>query len=84
MGRVLAAGEEPKAAAALDRHYRLQRRLYVGLGARLGVRTVYLELTGPLALPPLRRPDEGVLVRQACRRSPAGCPRFSGAVSRRP
>jgi PPOX class probable F420-dependent enzyme len=45
VGRILAAAEEPRAEAALDRHYRLRRRLYVRLGARLGVKTVYLELT---------------------------------------
>ena len=30
---------------ALDRHYGLRRRLYVRLGSRLGVRSVYLKLT---------------------------------------
>jgi len=45
MGRVLAAAEENDAELALDRHYGLRRRLYVRLGTRLAVRSVYLELT---------------------------------------
>jgi PPOX class probable F420-dependent enzyme len=45
LGRILSVAEEPNAEAALDRHYGLRRRLYVRLGARLGVKTVYLELT---------------------------------------
>jgi PPOX class probable F420-dependent enzyme len=45
VGRILAAAEEKAAEAALDRHYGLRRRLYVGLGTRLGVKTVFLELT---------------------------------------
>lgn len=45
VGRILGAAEEQKAEAALDRHYGSPRRLYVRLGNRLGVRSVYLELT---------------------------------------
>ena len=45
VGRILGAAEEKNAELALDRHYGLRRRLYVRLGARLGVRSVYLELT---------------------------------------
>ena len=47
VGRILEAAEETNAelALALDRHYGLRRRLYVRLGARLGVQSVYLELT---------------------------------------
>lgn len=45
VGRIIGATEEQDAEAALDRHYGLRRRLYVRLGTRLGVRSVYLELT---------------------------------------
>jgi uncharacterized protein len=45
VGRILETAEEQNAESALDRHYGLRRRLYVRLGARLGVRSVYLELT---------------------------------------
>ena len=45
VGRILGAAEEEIGELALDRHYGLRRRLYVRLGARLGVRSVYLELT---------------------------------------
>ena len=45
VGRILEAAEKQNAEAALDRHYGLRRRLYVRLGSRLGVRSVYLELT---------------------------------------
>ena len=45
VGRILGAAEEENADSALDRHYGLRRRLYVRLGARLGVKSVYLELT---------------------------------------
>ena len=45
VGRILGAAEEGDAESALDRHYGLRRRLYVRLGTRLGVRSVYLELT---------------------------------------
>jgi uncharacterized protein len=45
VGRILGTAEEQNAEAALDRHYGLRRRLYVRLGTRLGVQTVYLELT---------------------------------------
>jgi PPOX class probable F420-dependent enzyme len=45
VGRILEAAEETNAELALDRHYGLRRRLYVRLGARLGVQSVYLELT---------------------------------------
>ena len=45
VGRILDAAEETNAELALDRHYGLRRRLYVRLGARLGVQSVYLELT---------------------------------------
>ncbi len=45
VGRILGTAEEKNAESALDRHYGLRRRLYVRLGARLGVRSVYLELT---------------------------------------
>jgi uncharacterized protein len=39
-------GEERRVSArTLDRHYGLRRRLYMRLGTRLGVRSVYLELT---------------------------------------
>jgi PPOX class probable F420-dependent enzyme len=44
VGRILSVAEEPNAEASLDRHYGRRRR-YVRLGARLGVKTVYLELT---------------------------------------
>ena len=44
-GRILGAAEETDAESALDRHYGLRRRLYVKLGTRLGVQSVYLELT---------------------------------------
>lgn len=44
IGRILGADEEQLAESALDRHYGLRRRLYEGLGSRLGVQTVYLEL----------------------------------------
>jgi len=33
------------AEAALDRHYGLRRRLYEGIGSKLGVQTVYIEIT---------------------------------------
>ena len=45
VGQMLEAAEEEVAESALDRHYGLRRRLYVRLGARLGVRSAYLELT---------------------------------------
>ena len=45
VGRILAAAEKQTAETALDRHYGLRRRLYVRLGSRLGVRSVYLKLT---------------------------------------
>jgi uncharacterized protein len=45
VGRILAPAEEEEAEFALDRHYGLRRRPYVRLGTRLGVRSVYLELT---------------------------------------
>ena len=45
VGRILSAAGENIAELALDRHYGLRRRLYVRLGARLGVRSMYLELT---------------------------------------
>jgi PPOX class probable F420-dependent enzyme len=45
VGRILAAAEEKDAEAALDRHYGLRRRVYVKLGSRLGVKTVFLEVT---------------------------------------
>ena len=45
VGRILGAAEEKHAELALDRHYSLRRRRYVRLGARLEVRSVYLELT---------------------------------------
>ena len=45
VGRILGAEEEKHAESALDAHYGLRRRLYVSLGTRLGVRSVYLELT---------------------------------------
>jgi uncharacterized protein len=51
VGRILGAGEEKNAESALDRRYGLRRRLYVRLGARLGVGSVYLELT-PTGLDP--------------------------------
>lgn len=44
VGRILGSAEEQTAEAALDRHYGLRRRLYVRLGARLGVHSIYLEL----------------------------------------
>ena len=37
------------AETALDRHYGLRRRLYVRIGSRFGVQSVYLKLT-PTAL----------------------------------
>jgi len=45
MGRILGEAEEQNAETALDRHYGLRRRLYVRVGSRLGVRSVYLKLT---------------------------------------
>jgi uncharacterized protein len=45
IGRILGAADEANAESALDRHYGLRRRLYVRLGTRFGVRSVYLELT---------------------------------------
>jgi len=45
VGRILGPAEEETAELALDRHYGLRRRLYLRLGTRLGVRSVYLELT---------------------------------------
>ncbi|MBV9807707.1 MAG: hypothetical protein JO286_11020 [Solirubrobacterales bacterium] len=33
------------AEAALDRHYGSRRRLYEGIGSKLGVQTVYIEIT---------------------------------------
>jgi PPOX class probable F420-dependent enzyme len=45
VARILGAAEEEIAELALDRHYGLRRRLYVRLGTRLGVRSVYLALT---------------------------------------
>jgi len=44
VARILTAEESEIAEAALDRHYGLRRRLYEGLGSRLGVQTVYVEL----------------------------------------
>jgi hypothetical protein len=51
VGRILAPAEEKNAESALDRHYGLRRRLYVRLGAAVGVRSVCLELT-PTGLGP--------------------------------
>ncbi len=48
-GRILQADEEQIAESALDRHYGWRRRPYVRLGGRLGVQSVYLELT-PIGL----------------------------------
>ena len=45
VGRILGAAEEASAESALDQHYGLRRRVYVRPGARLGVRSAYLELT---------------------------------------
>jgi uncharacterized protein len=45
VGRILGAAAEQNAEAALDRHYGFRRRPYVRLGNRLGVQSVYLELT---------------------------------------
>lgn len=45
VGRILGAEEAATAESALDRHYGLRRRLFEGPGTRLGVRTVYIELT---------------------------------------
>jgi uncharacterized protein len=45
VARILPAEETEVAEAALDRHYGLRRRLYEGLGSRLGVQTVYIEIT---------------------------------------
>jgi len=44
VARILTADESEIAEAALDHHYGLRRRLYEGVGSRLGVQTVYLEL----------------------------------------
>jgi PPOX class probable F420-dependent enzyme len=44
-GRILSADEREAAESALDRHYGRPRRLYEGFGTRLGVETVYLEIT---------------------------------------
>ena len=52
-GRILEADEEELAESALDRHYGVRRRLYVRFGTRLGVRSVYIELT-PTGLIPGR------------------------------
>jgi hypothetical protein len=45
VGRILKAAEERNAELALDLQYGLRRGLHVRLGGRLGVRSVYLELT---------------------------------------
>ena len=52
VARILGAAEEEIAELALDRHYGLRRRLYVRLGTRLGVRSVYLELHPPASTAP--------------------------------
>jgi uncharacterized protein len=52
--RILSPDESQVAESALDRHYGLRRRLYEGLGGRLGVQTVYLEIT-PASRPPAVR-----------------------------
>jgi hypothetical protein len=44
-GRVLGPGEAERAERVLDRKYGRGRRLYEGVGTRLGVETVYLEIT---------------------------------------
>ncbi len=45
VGRILPGEENGVAEAALDRHYGIRRRLYEGLGSKLGVQTVYIEIT---------------------------------------
>jgi uncharacterized protein len=45
IGEVVAGDENDRAETALNRHYGWGRRLYEGLGTRLGVQTVYLKIT---------------------------------------
>jgi len=45
LARILPADETDVAEAALDRHYGSRRRLYEGIGSKLGVQTVYIEIT---------------------------------------
>ena len=47
VGRVLSPEESEVAERALDRHYGRPRRVFEGTGSRLGVQTVYLEITMP-------------------------------------
>lgn len=44
-GRILLAEDTDAAEVALDRHYGAKRRLFEGLGDKLGVQTVYIEIT---------------------------------------
>ena len=52
--RILSAEDVEVAESALDRHYGWRRRVYEGIGTRLGVRTVYLEIA-----PRHKSTDEG-------------------------
>jgi hypothetical protein len=51
VGRVLSPEESDAAERALDRHYGRPRRIYEGAGTRMGVQTVYLEITMPDVTP---------------------------------
>ena len=53
LGRILPAEQTGVSEAALDRYYGLRRRMYEGLGSKLGVQTVYIEIT------PVARTTEG-------------------------
>ena len=44
IGRILEAEEIDIAETALDQHYGLRRRVYEGLGNKLGAETVYIEI----------------------------------------
>ena len=44
IARILGGEEDHVAESALDRHYGWRRRVYEGIGTRLGVQTVYLEI----------------------------------------
>lgn len=70
VGRILGAADEDRAESALDRHYGLRRRLYVRLGVRLGVRSVYLELVPTR----LGHPGRAIAVKSATAASSAPKP----------
>jgi PPOX class probable F420-dependent enzyme len=44
-GRILEPAESELAESVLDGHYGRRRRLYEGLGTKLGVQSVYIEIT---------------------------------------